>query len=80
MSAEIEKEEDRPLNINAGLQYRFLPQLLARAGVSTGTSTAWFGLGLMLHSIRIDITTSYHPQLGISPGLLLLYQFNKAEK
>src|SRR5207244_2216077 len=30
ISAEIGKEEDRPVNINAGLQYKFLPRLLAR--------------------------------------------------
>ena len=80
VSTEIEKEEDKEVNVNAGLQYRFIPQLLARVGVSTGTSSVWFGLGLNLHGFRLDITTAYHPQLGISPGLLLLYQFNSLEK
>ncbi len=72
ISVEIEKEEDQPVNINAGLQYKFLPQLLARAGMSSATSTAWLGLGLSVKSFRIDVTTSYHPQLGITPGLLFL--------
>jgi hypothetical protein len=79
ISVEIEKEEDQPVNVNAGMQYKFLPQLLARIGMSTATSSAWFGLGLNIKSFRIDVTTSYHPQLGITPGLMLLFNFNKKE-
>jgi hypothetical protein len=74
-SAEVVKEEDQPVNVNAGLQYKFIPQLLARAGMSSATSSAWFGLGLFLRSFRMDVTASYHPQLGITPGLLLIFNF-----
>ena len=28
VSAEMEKEEDQPVNVNAGMQYKFLPQLM----------------------------------------------------
>jgi hypothetical protein len=28
--------------------------------------------------MRLDISGSYHPQLGLSPGLLLLVNFKKA--
>jgi hypothetical protein len=73
VSAEIQKEENRPVTVNAGLQYNFLPQLLARAGVSTGTSVIYAGIGLQLKSFRMDITTSHHPQLGVTPGLMLLF-------
>jgi hypothetical protein len=79
ISAEIEKEKDQPVNVNAGMQYKFLPQLLARVGMSTATSSAWFGLGLTIKTLRIDVTTNYHPQLGITPGLMLLFNFNKKE-
>ena len=75
ISAEIEKEEDQPVNVNAGMQYKFLPLLLARLGLSSAASTAWLGIGLMLHSFRLDVTAAYHPQLGITPGLLLLFNF-----
>lgn len=78
-SAEVIKEEDQPVNVNAGLQYKFIPQLLARAGISSATSSAWIGLGLSLKSFRLDVTTSYHPQLGITPGLLLLFNFKGKE-
>lgn len=77
ISAEIEKEEDQPINVNAGFQYKLIPQLLVRAGMSSATSSAWVGLGLTLKSFRLDITSSYHPELGITPGLLLLFNFNQ---
>jgi hypothetical protein len=76
ISAEIEKEEDQPVNVNAGMQYKFIPQLLARMGISSATSSAWFGLGLTIKSLRIDVTTSYHPQLGITPGMLIIFNLH----
>jgi hypothetical protein len=72
MSIEIEKEEDKPVNVNTGMQYKFLPQLLTRIGISTGTSSLYFGAGFIFKSFRFDATASYHPQLGITPGLLLM--------
>ena len=77
ISTEIEKEENQPVNINAGLQYRFLPQLLLRGGIATATSNAYFGIGFFLKTFRIDVTAAYHPQLGVTPGLLLIYDFKK---
>lgn len=80
VSAEIQKEEDQPVNVNAGIQYKFIQQLMARVGVSSAASSAWLGLGLTIKSIRLDITAGYHPQLGVTPGLLLLFNFNKSGK
>jgi hypothetical protein len=72
VSVEIEKQEDQPVNVNAGLQYKFLRQLLARAGVSTATSSMYLGIGFGWKVLRIDAVASYHPQLGITPGMLLI--------
>jgi hypothetical protein len=80
VSAEIEKEEEQPVNVNAGMQYKLIPQLLVRIGLSSATSSGCFGIGLSLKSFRLDVTTSYHPQLGITPGILLLFNFTKTEK
>lgn len=80
VSAEIVKEEDQPVNVNAGLQYKFLSRIWARAGMSSNTSTAWLGLGLTIKSFRVDVTSAYHPQLGITPGVLLLFNFNAKEE
>lgn len=77
VSAEIEKEEDQPVNVNAGMQYKFLPQLLARVGIASNTSNVYAGVGLTLKTFRLDVVAGYHPQLGITPGLLLIYNFSK---
>ena len=77
VSAEIEKEENQQVNVNAGMQYKFLPQLMARVGISTGSSNLYAGVGLYLKNFRLDVMVGYHPQLGITPGLLLIYDFKK---
>jgi hypothetical protein len=77
LTAEVEKEENQPINVNTGFQYRFIPQLQVRAGVSSAASIVWAGVGVRLNAVRIDITSSYHPQLGVTPGLLLLFGINK---
>jgi hypothetical protein len=76
-SLELTKEEDKPPNVIAGLQYKLLPQLLARGGISTTTASMYFGIGFQWKVMRFDATASYHPELGISPGILLLYTFAK---
>jgi hypothetical protein len=60
--------------VNAGMQYSFDEKLFARAGFTSGTSSYFFGLGVMLKNFRLDATASIHPQLGITPGLLLLFK------
>ena len=77
VSAEIEKEENQPVNVNAGMQYKFLPQLMARIGIATNTSNAYAGIGLFLKTFRLDVVVSYHPQLGITPGVMLIYSLSK---
>ncbi len=77
---EVIKEKDRDVNVHAGFQYKPLEQLFARAGIFTGTSSGYFGVGYLYRQLRIDISVSFHQQLGISPGLLLLYQWNKSTK
>jgi hypothetical protein len=59
------------------MQYKFLPQLMARVGIATNTSNLYGGFGLSLRSFRLDVVAGYHPQLGVTPGLLLLYNFSK---
>ena len=76
VSIETEKEENQPVNINAGMQYRFLPQFMARAGIATNTSNVYAGVGLFLKTFRLDVVASYHPQLGVTPGLMLVYNFS----
>ncbi|MEO6734167.1 MAG: hypothetical protein ABIN01_23300 [Ferruginibacter sp.] len=72
VSAEVVKVKEQPVHVNAGVQYQFVKQFFARAGISTASSAAYGGVGIGWKNLRLDITGSYHPQLGWSPGLLLI--------
>ena len=72
VSAEIIKEEDKPVNVTGGIQYRFKKQFFVRAGFISETSGGFAGAGLSWKNLRLDISANYHPQLGFSPGLLLI--------
>lgn len=80
ISAEIIKEEDKPVNVIAGLQYQFAKQFFIRTGFISESTTAYMGAGLAWKNLRLDITSSYHPQLGLSPGILLIINFKAKDK
>jgi len=75
ISSEIIKEEDKPVNVIAGLQYHLAKQFFVKAGFISESATAYAGAGVAWKNIRLDISSSYHPQLGFSPGLLLIINF-----
>lgn len=73
LSAELIKDEDKPVNINVGMQYVFDKKIFARLGLYTETTNLYVGVGLRWNDFRIDVTASYHPQLGFTPGVLLVF-------
>lgn len=73
LTAEVEKDLERPLNGRFGLEYRPIQVLYVRAGVSTTPVVASFGLGLHLRALRIDVATNYHQVLGFTPALSVTY-------
>jgi hypothetical protein len=79
ISGEVLKTEDQPVSVNAGIQYGFSETLFARGGVNSATSIFYFGAGILLKGFRLDATASIHPQLGLTPGLMLVYG-NKKRK
>jgi hypothetical protein len=74
VSAEILKQEDQEVSVNGGMEYNFNDQLFARAGIISASGIYYLGLGVSLKSFRLDATASLHPQLGLSPGLVLLFK------
>lgn len=73
ISAEIIKEEGLPANVNAGMQYNFDKRFFARAGVMTDTGSPYAGAGVAWQQFRLDVAASYHPQLGFSPGIMIIF-------
>ena len=80
VSAEMIKEEDRDINVTGGVQYQFAKQFFARAGFMSETGSSFAGFGLGWKNMRLDVSGSYHPQLGFSPGILLIVNFAHSEK
>ena len=79
ISAEVIKEENKNVGVNAVFQYVLVKQLLVRAGINTVNTQPFVGVGLKFGQFRIDLATAYHQQLGISPALMLLFDFQKKE-
>ncbi len=79
VSVEIVKQEDLPVNVNAGLQYNFAKQFFARAGIASENESPYAGAGISWNNIRLDLSASYHPQLGFSPGLMVIVNFKSKE-
>ena len=69
---ELIKEEDRPLNVLSGFQYHFSGKFFIRAGVISESGSVFAGAGAGWNKLRLDVSASYHPQLGFSPGILLV--------
>lgn len=81
ISSEVVKKEDQPVNINIGLHYQLLPSLHLRAGIATVTSSVWISAGYSYRKMRVEIINSFHPLLGITPGLMIVFtRESKKEK
>lgn len=79
-SAEIVKMENQQISVNAGLQYNLQKNIFIRTGISTANNNSFVSIGFKLSFARIDVNAAYHPQLGFTPGFLLLLNFKKADK
>lgn len=79
VSAEIVKQEDLPVDVNAGVQYNFAKQFFARFGIASQNESPYGGAGLSWKNFRLDVSASYHPQLGFSPGLMLIMNLKPKE-
>ena len=77
VSAEIVKEENIRAGVNSGIQYQFQKRFFARMGIASATSSFYTGAGVAWSNLRLDVSCSVHPQLGLSPGLLLIVNFDE---
>lgn len=79
VSGAIVKEEDKNINVIAGIFYQFDKRFFARAGIQTENSSPFGAAGISFGDFRVDLSVSYHQQLGFSPGCMFIYQ-KKAKK
>lgn len=71
-AAECIKEEDKPVNVQAGILYRFKKQFFVRVGFVSETNSLFGAAGISWKKLRIDLATSFHPYLGFSPAIVLI--------
>lgn len=77
ISADVVKEQYEPASLKAGFRYSMGETFCLRAGFSTGPFIVSGGAGLRFSNLMIDISTSYHQVLGMSPAVTISYAFNK---
>ncbi|MDB5253261.1 MAG: hypothetical protein JWP27_2430 [Flaviaesturariibacter sp.] len=78
LAAEILKQEDEPVTVNAGFHYGFARLLAARIGFISAASQFYLGVGVDLNRLRLDVVATLHPYLGMTPGFGLLYVAKRA--
>jgi hypothetical protein len=75
--AEAEKTSAQKINIKGGIEYKPSSLIYLRVGGSSFPSQAAFGIGVDYNGLKIDVSSSYHSVLGISPQIGLRYAFGK---
>ena len=75
--AVLVKEEDQAVYLQAGIQFCAYKKVFIRAGVTVNAPGYYAAAGVLLKGLRLDVVVDHHPQLGFSPGLIMVYRFKK---
>lgn len=76
---EVVQEEGSPFTLVASVEYNWAKKFFLRAGVETAIPSPYLGAGVSWKRIRLDVVSTYHPQLGVTPGLLIVFLAKKQE-
>jgi hypothetical protein len=80
LAVSTEKDLDVDAIVNAGLEYHITDILYLRGGISTNPTQYAFGFGMQLKDFKVDLSSSFHQTLGITPGISIIYTRNKKSK
>jgi len=73
-NGEVEKGVDTDISVRAGIEYQIHPVVSLRVGGASNPTLITFGLGFKISDqFSIDVASSYHQTLGLSPGVGLRY-------
>ncbi len=73
MAADVDKNSYEKTMFRVGMEYAPIDILYLRMGIATNPSQHAFGVGIQTSDFRIDIASGYHPRLGFTPAVSLLY-------
>lgn len=77
---EVDADPEQKPNVKFGLEYKPVSLFLIRAGFSSRPLGAAFGFGFSQKLFKVDVSASYHQQLGFSPQAGLSFSFGKKRK
>ncbi len=80
ISTVISKEEDRPVEWHAGVDYNLTNRFFFKAGINTWSATPYLGGGWGWPHWRILVSGSYHQVLGVTPGCAVIFQPGKEQQ
>jgi hypothetical protein len=80
LAVSTEKDLDVDAVVNAGLEYHITDILYLRGGISTNPTQYAFGFGMQLKDFKVDLSSSFHQTLGITPGISIVYTRKKNAK
>ena len=75
-----EKDVNYVAVVNAGLEYHITELLYLRGGISTNPTQYAFGVGMQLKDFKVDLSSSFHQTLGMTPGISIIYTRDKKKK
>jgi hypothetical protein len=75
-----EKDVDFDARVNAGIEYHITEMFYLRGGISTNPTQYAFGAGMQLKHFKVDISSSFHQTLGMTPAVSIIYSRKKSAK
>ena len=80
LGVSTEKDMNFDAIVNAGIEYHIIEMLYLRGGVSANPTQYAFGFGMQLKHFKIDLSSSFHQTLGITPAISIIYSKKKKAK
>lgn len=80
LGVETEKDMNYDAVVKAGLEYHITEVLFLRGGISTNPTQSAFGFGILLKDFKLDLSSSFHQTLGMTPAISIIYTRSKKEK
>lgn len=75
-----EKDVDFDARVNAGIEYHITEMFYLGGGISTNPTQYAFGAGMQLKHFKVDISSSFHQTLGMTPAVSIIYSRKKSAK
>lgn len=77
LAVETEKDMGYGAIAKVGLEYNPIDILYLRGGISTHPTMSSFGFGVKLKDFKLDLSSSFHQTLGLTPSISLIYTGGK---